>query len=46
MDYTKIKKYDKICIFKYTYSDLDICHFCVVQDTNYLNKIFCILWDK
>jgi hypothetical protein len=40
--YTKITKSDKICRFKYTYSDLDACHFCIAQYTKYLNMIFCM----
>jgi hypothetical protein len=39
MGYTKIKKSDKICTFE-IYSDLNVCYFCVAQNTKYLNKIF------
>jgi hypothetical protein len=33
--YTKIKKLIKFVDLKYTYSDLDICQFCAVQNTKY-----------
>jgi hypothetical protein len=44
--YTKIIKSDEICILKYTYSDLHICHFCVAQTTKHLNLIFCTFVEQ
>jgi hypothetical protein len=35
MGYTKITLSNKICRFKNTYSDLDVCHFCLAQNTKY-----------
>jgi hypothetical protein len=42
MGYINIPKFDKICKFKYTYSDLDVCNFCVPQNANNLNMISCM----
>jgi hypothetical protein len=36
----KNKISDKFVNLKYTYSDLDVCYFCVAQITKYLNMIF------
>jgi hypothetical protein len=42
--YTKITKSVKLVDLKYsTYLDLDVPHYCVAQNTKYLNKIFCTL---
>jgi hypothetical protein len=41
--YTKIKKLTKFVDLKYTYSDLEVCHFCVSQNIKYLHKIFCMV---
>jgi hypothetical protein len=41
MGYTKVTKSDKFIDLKYTYSDLDTCHFFVDQNIKYLNMIFC-----
>jgi hypothetical protein len=41
MGYIKITKYDKYFRFNNIYSDLHACHFCVAQNTKYLNMIFC-----
>jgi hypothetical protein len=38
--YCRLKKSDKICTLKFTYLDLDICYFCVSQNTKYLNMTF------
>jgi hypothetical protein len=39
--------FENLLNWKYTYLDLDICHFYVAQNTKYLNMIFfACFWDK